>query len=131
METVTNTQIPGTVGSSDIKNKEVGVYTVASVPSDNLGYTGAASDLRIFVFNTPTTQDVTLVIDKEATYKEVFSSASAGKHYFQVQVTGASINNGSTATGTLKDGTALATGNHTYTITGADGTVLAQGTFAV
>ena len=86
--------------------------------------------MRYFVFDAVEDGDVTLVIDNTSTYTET-KSVSAGDNFFYVQVINSASNDMlNVGTGTMKS-TPLSAGDHTYTITDDNGTVLMAGTFTI
>lgn len=108
-----------------------GVYRFADKPAtDANDYTCPATDVRYFVFDAVEDGDVTLVIDNTSTYTET-KSVSAGDNFFYVQVINSASNDMlNVGTGTMKS-TPLSAGDHTYTITDDNGTVLMAGTFTI
>lgn len=136
--------IVGNVTATDIKAMDNGMYTLGTgvtVTGITNNSSADSEDLLLFKFEgrkaeTPATQAYTLKIDLKsassnggAVYTETSSALADNASYiFYVDQTGAHII--ASATGTLKDGTALVSGTaYQYAITGADGITYLKGSF--
>ena len=131
--TIAGTSSTSSNSDAALKAEAQGAYTFEAGTAFN-GISDIAGGIENNIFfkfdTTAANQNVVLKINQSNgtnVYTEGAAPATAGGHYFYVQVTGSALNNA--GSGSLKN-TALTSGNYTWSIT-SSGATLVSGTFSI